>query len=753
MSSVFISWFVASASLMAAVDAPVRLPQTDAPPSMGCWFWSAQEFEPQGYEDFLDLYAEHTGFDLLTTSIRHPVEVTDKAVHDQIKGAAEYARAKGMGIVMDLDVRLARQAFQDKYPDELQEIVALREVALKESEDVALSIASLTFGDHYTFKAAPYYTTSSRVLRVYSYELGEKGILPSTVEDITARCLVETADKEGVTVSIPCSEKDRGRTACVMAAFTLFSPAVFAPHLMAFEESIIQSYGDAPLAGVCKDEWGFPGRFKPPADELWFSRFMADAYAENCGGRDLVRDLLLMSKGWEGQESARASAINHYMDLCWRRNAALENAFSAATKATFGAKAVVATHPTWYPFPCAEEVFKNGLDWWACKRDIAQTDESTPFAIRTALAKKWNSPLWYNMYYAPSVEEYKQELWRSVLGGGRINFHPVWPSTLKKTTLSLLSGDLLRAEARVRMLNYISTAPVDSPVAVIFGHAAALNWTGEKLGDVGLAVSNACWEAGYYADIIPSSEIAAGHLTISEDGHVQYGPQRYSAAVLYHPQFERPAMADFFQAAAEGRTAVFRVGEWTMDFDGNAVDGNALLPTTMKATDEDTCVQALTAYLVKSRIEPQTPSTLRSHLGFPDSMVPKASGQCRLIDGTYVLAAGENNVMGDSIQRSIVANGYPVSFDAVGFAAVRLRPDGSVEAMAAGDLKSFKTEGMQIDLKERADVALWQNANGEWQGVVQGCAGAIPKALAEITNNWKRLRLPAQRSLGVPLEI
>ena len=136
------SLLVASA---AAGQTPIRSLRVELPgqernaikeswPGIGCWFWTAEEFQPEGYKRFLDLHAKHSGLGLLTTSIRHPVEVTDPKVHDQIKAAAAYARERGMGIVMDLDVRLARQAFMDKYPGEMQEIVRLREVALADAQ-------------------------------------------------------------------------------------------------------------------------------------------------------------------------------------------------------------------------------------------------------------------------------------------------------------------------------------------------------------------------------------------------------------------------------------------------------------------------------------------------------------------------------------------------------------------------------------------------------------------------------------------
>ncbi len=194
--------------------------------------------------------------------------------------------------------------------------------------------------------------------------------------------------------------------------------------------------------------------------------------------------------------------------------------------------------------------------------------------MRTALAKKWHSPIWINMFYDRKLESYHEDLWRSVLGGGRINFHPVYPSPADARPVdfasSLLGDRVLAADCRVRLLNYISTAPVDCPVAVVFGHPVALNWAGPGLADVGMEVANRLWQEGYYADLIPSSEIAVGNLKLARDGSIQYGPQRYAAAVFYHPQYERPIVAQFLRKAAKAnKTALFRVGEWTRDFEGN----------------------------------------------------------------------------------------------------------------------------------------------------------------------------------------
>lgn len=750
-------------------------------PGIGCWFWTTEEFKPEGYKRFLDLHEKHSGYALLTTSIRHPVEVTDRAVHDQIKRAADYARGRGMSIVMDLDVRLARQAFMDKHPRDMQEIVRLREGPLKADGPVELRVEAINLGDHYTFRARPYESIAGRLLRVYSYVSGPRGIDPATVQDITARCQVVQADAKAVRVALPAAGgagpaagPPLPRTACVLAAFTLFTPDAFSPHLIPFERAILQQYADCGLAGACKDEWGFPGRFGPRVDDVYFSGALAQAYAARRPGRDLVRDLLLMVKPHRGLEGERAAAINHYMEMNWQRQAEVENGFYRSIKEVLGPQAMSATHPTWYAFACREEVFKNAFHWWACRRDLAQTDEGAPFCARTALTKKWHSPLWVNMYYDSKIASYHEDLWRHALGGGRINFHPLYPRPIDRDLVtSLLADRLLAAEARVRLLNFISASSVDCPVAVIFGHPAAVNFAWPTCADVGLELTNRLWAEGYYADLIPSSEIASGALTLS-DGCIRYGPQRYAAAVLYQPQYERAAVAEFFRKAARepaaDKTALYRVGDWTMDFDGQAFDAASALPASMKPTDIAACAKAIIESLRAAGVEPQTLSTMRRGAGFPPSMMPRPSGLCRLIDGTVILASGEKDVCGDPIARTIQVRragagedkSDQVAFDAIGVAAVRLDAHGKPLAMAAGGLKSFSCGDLKIELDARVDLAMWRDARGQWQGVIQanisdpaslagpaaGQPPVLPDALRRLTPNWTRLRVPVPMSQG-----
>ena len=721
-------------------------------PSLGCWFWTDDELQGDGYRRFLDLHERHSSFGLLTTSLRCRGQLTDPAIHAQIKAASRYARDKGMGLVLDLDARLARESFARRYPDALQQIVLLREFSLDACGNAGVSVAAPKFADHYTFGRRGYDVVSSDVLGVFSYHKVDGLAEADSIVDISERALTTQIGRE-LDVAVSCDERDAGRTACALVAVTYFTPAVFAPQLLSFQRELLEQYADASLAGACKDEWGFPGRFATSSSELWYSPFMADAYEERRPGRSLLRDMLLMAIGERGREGERVAAINHYMEMCRLRHGETEADFHRGVREVLGPKALTASHATWFPYPGRREVFKNGLSWWIAPRDLAQTDEETPFCVRTALAKKAGSPLWYNMSYAESLEGYRDQLWSSVLAGGRLNFHPRWPLPMKELGTSLLGGNLLRAAQRVQLLDYISTAAVDCPVAVVFGHPASLNWAGadgrsgtKSFAKVGMAICDKLWEAGVYADLIPSSEITNGSLQIDADGFVRYGEQRYSALVLYQPEYERRSIADFFAGAAKrGKTALYRCGEWTKDFEGRSFAASANLPPSMESlSDETDCANAVISDFWRRRIGVQAAGELkRAH--FETSIAPKPRGRCRLLDGTVILAAGEQDVMGDPIRETIRVDGQSVRFDAIGVAAVRLDADGQVVALAAGGLRAFEAGSLSIDLEQRIDLALFREG-GEWRGIVHGLRGDLPAVLTDITRRWTRVRIPTRYS-------
>jgi len=123
------------------------------------------------------------------------------------------------------------------------------------------------------------------------------------------------------------------------------------------------------------------------------------------------------------------------------------------------------------------------------------------------------------------------------------------------------------------------------------------------------------------------------------------------------------------------------------------------------------------------------------------SCFPPAACFSRLIDGTVIYKAGTKNVTGDTIMSEFKINDYPLTVNSVEVVAVKLDNEGSLQALAAGALKSFKTEKFENYFDERLDIALWID-KGNWKGIVQRMKGMIPPKLSKMTKYWIRFNIP-----------
>jgi hypothetical protein len=80
--------------------------------------------------------------------------------------------------------------------------------------------------------------------------------------------------------------------------------------------------------------------------------------------------------------------------------------------------------------------------------------------------------------------------------------------------------------------------------------------------------------------------------------------------------------------------------------------------------------------------------------------------------------------------------------DAIGLVAIRFGSDGQVAAWAAGGLKSLETDGLKIELAERADLAFVAGPGAKKRGVYQGPGGELPGVLRSLGGDWTRLAVP-----------
>ena len=105
-------------SITGATVKPASLRLQSPVPVIGAWFPQENEMkDPDGYRDFLDAAAEHSHYTILSTTMRNKGrQMVDPYVHDWFKRAAQYAKDRGMGIVLEMDPRHSISAFKKKYP-------------------------------------------------------------------------------------------------------------------------------------------------------------------------------------------------------------------------------------------------------------------------------------------------------------------------------------------------------------------------------------------------------------------------------------------------------------------------------------------------------------------------------------------------------------------------------------------------------------------------------------------------------------
>ena len=338
-----------------------------------------------------------------------------------------------------------------------------------------------------------------------------------------------------------------------------------------------------------------------------------------------------------------------------------------------------------------------------------------------------------------------RELWQGALSGGRLNVHPLYPRPdlkIGEREFLLLRSGLMAGMTRLRLLDFITHAPLDCPVAVIFGHACAMNWAGPSYNRVGLEVASALCAEGFPADLLPSSLADGPALRLDEEGYVCLGPQRYRAAVLYQPEFCGARELAFFSRAAQGQTAIFQVGQWTRDGDARPLQTAERLGDKLhRCADDDSCSAAVKCCLEQSGI-PRVTGWNRTKATHP---LPPVDGFTALTDGTDIRVAGRLNAAGDPIHETFTWQGHTVEVDGLGVVAIRFASDGHVNAFAAGGLKRVKTDGLAIERADRADVAFLRKPDGTYSGALQGGAGAVPGPLRTLTAQWQRLDVPRQR--------
>lgn len=591
------------------------------------------------------------GYDLLLMTLRCRPDLNAPEVRDLVRRVFARAKELGIEVCFDIDPRIARAQFLKEHPEDVQQV--LRFVTAQPTDGVAaVTLGRLACGDHMTGGTRPYDTVSNRFLRAWAIRRLADGT-------VSAREVAATSSVTTDGIAVMATGLAEGEELAVLQQSDLFCCDVFSPHLLPYTRRLMDDYRALGADGAFRDEWGFPPSFLPGQEErrtFWYSRHYADAYRRETG-RDLMDDALLFAFPLAGHSAAeRSKAITAYMRLNWGRNSEIETDFYETVHRLFGSKSYVAKHPTWFPVIGWREALHNGLHWWRAKRDFAQTDETTPIAAACGLTKKAGGSVWLNEGYQTNAMLYAGMVWRYAAAGGRMVFHQVYPPwvgrykgmpPLRKATER--HRDIIREASRARdsvaLMDRLSDAPIDCPVAWIFSHRRVIwDWTDAAYGDWGDRAICGLWAQGWAVDAYPSTELEA--MSVGPDGYLRMGRQRYRAVVLRH--FSNEDRAAFAKLTAGGRlrTRVFTSDEGVAAYLASLPDAVRQIPMAGPYVDN-----------------------ARQPLGEWVPQLPAADGVLSLTDGTRIrLKATANDREGDPISGELtLADGTRFSYEARGW--------------------------------------------------------------------------------------
>jgi hypothetical protein len=508
------------------------------PANLLFWKWSDGDLEPGAVLEQIDDLCRRSAFEIVGVGLEHTKSSFDSdRAHAAIAAASARLAEHGRHLVLSIDPRQEPDWARDN-PDHCLAWVDSWHTSLNEPDGSTWTSEPALMNDH--FGVHP--VVRSEVLAAFAYEESDPRRGPVRFDDA-----VEVAEARAgkLVARVPYRP---GWRVLVLVAHWLSYPDVFHDAVFRRHEQLLRRYADVPLAGAAIDEWGTvpqPGfRFGRAWATPWWSAGLAASYSA-ATGRDLLSDLFRQQVGGT-DDAGQTAAIVDYFRVVRDRTADFERLHYDATKSTFGSGAYVGFHPTWYAVDETNqswELFKNGFNWWAVHRDIGQTDEVAPMGVRLALARKAGRPQFFNMWYGMGTNDvatFVQDAWRNARYGGRTNHLGYRCEAERWAVTELADGgleDVSAMEERItRMASHVH-ALVDSPVLVVVGWDAAVDWR-RHVRDDGLwafaddtlttayAVLRSAWDAGYIAELVPDYE----DLTV-EGGRVVWCGHAYDAAL------------------------------------------------------------------------------------------------------------------------------------------------------------------------------------------------------------------------------
>lgn len=678
---------------------------SDEIPQIIYWKWDRQTLEDKLYREKIDDLCRRSVFTHVYVSpVWSKHEICDPLTVEAFHEAAKLLRKRDRWLVLDIDVRTARWTFAKRYPGHLLWLWQTQETSLRK-KGVELTFREMESGDHF----GKYPILDSRLIRLLLYRAGRiRGHDPSTLRE--ARPDEFTAKRE----STDCWKiRFHGRAEDVSHAFAVVAfqyqyPDPFSPELLPFLEQLIALYADAPLGGACLDEWGYP-----PYPDFSFSRAWRDPWFRHGEDQEdfVIKALHVVRPPRDHPDRSDLLSIDR-IRLIRERCVEIENWFYDRVKATWGRDSFVGVHPTWHaidPVFNASEIWKNGFDWFDVRRDFAQTDEFTPYPIRLALAHKFGDRPFFNMWYSCGsldVDTYATETWTNARYGGRTHTLGYECPNETDVVLELAPPGLLetvsRIEERIALLNQVQESVAHSPVLVLLGMNAAVapsanhiengRWDMKRGALVeAFQVAVDLWRMGYICDLVPTTEIDNGSLSVDAHDRPRFGRNLYGAVILVDPELLSLATLVFLERITTVDFPLLVIGSARRDASGR--DIRKRFNTIMHRASHWSHVPLPIQLDVWLRRKGLRPNDLDSGSRFNDGMAVFTS-HTRKPSGTALLIDCD-------------IEGHHVEAEAEDLFAIRLDDAGRIERLAAAMVSAVRIGGKQVLAQDPArDVVL-----------------------------------------------
>lgn len=501
------------------------------------WKWNEDHLDEAVMLRCAQDIIDRSMFDVIYVCLHQLDEHHQLLVNDHIIALLKSCCARfaqyGRRVVLDIDPRRELKYYRENPTGEQYRALTYKQWVLNEDGSYSEEIPQ-----------------SQGVLRCLCVEFDGQGcIIEDSVKDITAL----TEWKDGV-ITVNGGRTLAGKTVVCFPYTNTQHVDICGDDYKQLWDTMFRRVADIGLSGAATDEWSVRLVGGPQQGKWFCASDGLRKYYRARTGRELFDDILFFRNRSDKHPDKHSRIAMDFVNTLRARVVDGDEVLYDSTKRYFGKDALVLCHPTYMgDVSCMSiDLSLNGLDWWEVKRDFAQTDELVDIPIRMSMSRKCPDNLWYNMWYSQrtmDINSYFPETWKNALYGGRT--HHLGYECRKEPGIVLelnhegyleLLSDM---EDEIEKLNAVQTTRPDTRILTVFSYDAAADWTVAYPDDMTLRAGNQYLQPavrfstnllkrGYLNDIVPSSEIDNGSLTL-KGGKACYGGHTYDAVIVIHP--------------------------------------------------------------------------------------------------------------------------------------------------------------------------------------------------------------------------